>query len=316
VIIYASTRFGVERLARRLARAGIRAAAYHGGLADQTRRSVQEAFMSSAIDIIVATNAFGMGIDKPNVRLVVHYSMPGTLEAYYQEAGRAGRDGKPSRCILMHSSQDRITHEWFIHGMYPERSLVEREYAAIISSHRDGVVTRRPSGRAQMAAHRLLLREGVLTSAPCTATTSIRLLATPARIKRELPLVERALLRELWRASAGGFEQGADVDLSSIRSTGTWRSRVHLLESLRQRQFIDFMFHSADLLLARPDATLDSFPIDWEALERRMTRDIEKLDAMQNYARTAHCRREFVLRYFGDEAARPSCGACDNCLAQ
>ncbi len=87
--------------------------------------------MTERVRVIVATNAFGMGIDKANVRAVVHHSMPGTLEAYYQEAGRAGRDGLPSEAILLHAFQDRFTHEYFIKGSYPERELVTRVYATL-----------------------------------------------------------------------------------------------------------------------------------------------------------------------------------------
>src|SRR5207237_347838 len=105
-VIYASTRRAVDQLTGVLERAKIRAAGYHAGLDDARRREVQEAFMSEKVHAIVATNAFGMGIDKPNVRLVIHYAMPGTLEAYYPEAGRAGRDGLDSDVFLLHAFPD------------------------------------------------------------------------------------------------------------------------------------------------------------------------------------------------------------------
>src|SRR6185503_3526897 len=113
-VVYASTRRTVERITGVLASAKISSVAYHAGLDDAHRHEVQDAFMSERVRAIVATNAFGMGIDKPNVRLVAHYAMPGTLEAYYQEAGRAGRDGEMADCFLLHAFQDRFTHEFFI----------------------------------------------------------------------------------------------------------------------------------------------------------------------------------------------------------
>jgi len=113
-IVYCSTRKTVDKVCTELRRRGISASRYHAGLEDIERRLNQEDFIQNRVSIMVATNAFGMGIDKPDVRYVIHYNMPKNLESYYQEAGRAGRDGNPSDCILLFSSEDIRTAEYLI----------------------------------------------------------------------------------------------------------------------------------------------------------------------------------------------------------
>jgi ATP-dependent DNA helicase RecQ len=118
-VVYVTTRKAVDRLANALETAGLPARGYHGGQEDELRQAAQDDFMSERVRAIVATNAFGMGIDKANVRLVVHHTMPGSLEAYYQEAGRAGRNGQRANCVLLHAFQDRFTHEFLIDNPRP-----------------------------------------------------------------------------------------------------------------------------------------------------------------------------------------------------
>jgi ATP-dependent DNA helicase RecQ len=117
-IVYAATIKQVETAHADLAAAGFKVAKYHGKLGARYRRDNQERFMRGDLKAIVATNAFGMGIDKADIRFVIHYAIPGSLEAYYQEAGRAGRDGEPARCILLFNVQDQRTHKYFIGGSY------------------------------------------------------------------------------------------------------------------------------------------------------------------------------------------------------
>jgi superfamily II DNA helicase RecQ len=123
-IVYTPTRKQAEGLAVQLA-ANFSAAAYHAGLDAQRRQRVQEDFLKGRIEVMVATIAFGMGIDKADVRTVIHTALPGSLEAYYQEIGRAGRDGAPSRAVLMHSYADRYTHDFFFERDYPKVSVLE-----------------------------------------------------------------------------------------------------------------------------------------------------------------------------------------------
>ena len=126
-IIYAATRKEVDRVYEELTRRGIRAGRYHAGLSDDVRRTMQDAFTYDRIQVIVATNAFGMGIDKSNVRYVIHYQMPKNIESYYQEAGRAGRDGAPGECILLFSRQDIMIQKFLIEQSVhdPQQQAVE-----------------------------------------------------------------------------------------------------------------------------------------------------------------------------------------------
>jgi superfamily II DNA helicase RecQ len=123
-IIYAPTRVQTEALALEL-REHFPCEAYHAGLDAQRRKRVQEQFMQGQIEVMVATIAFGMGIDKPDIRTIIHTALPGSLESYYQEIGRAGRDGELSRTILMHSYADRRTHDFFFERNYPDISFLE-----------------------------------------------------------------------------------------------------------------------------------------------------------------------------------------------
>ncbi|MHB1840999.1 MAG: DNA topoisomerase 3, partial [Acidobacteriaceae bacterium] len=129
-IVYTPTRKQAEGLAEELA-GKLAVASYHAGLDAERRRRVQEEFMAGKLDVMVATTAFGMGIDKPDVRTVIHTGLPGSVEGYYQEIGRAGRDGKPSRAILMHSYGDRYTHDFFFSRDYPEVALLDRMFAKL-----------------------------------------------------------------------------------------------------------------------------------------------------------------------------------------
>jgi ATP-dependent DNA helicase RecQ len=257
--------------------------------------------------------------------------MPGTLEAYYQEAGRAGRDGLQSECVLLHAFRDRFTHEFFIKSAYPERDTVEQVYAELRRAA-DGTGLARVSpadiasitrgavkDREAESALRVLAQGGAVVNEPATANRLwVRLLAAPDRIKRELGEgreAERDLLRALWRAVGSRLQEGATIDPGGLPpGFGGAPGVSALLEGLQSRQFVVWERTGGGLRLSAARAALSSFPIDWDALDRHRRADMNKLDSIQRYAYTNGCRRGFLLRYFGDPAAMRSCDGCDICL--
>ncbi len=156
-IIYASTRKAVEQVGGKLKARDLSVSTYHAGMSDSVRIKAQDDFMSGRTQMIVATNAFGMGIDKPDIRFVVHYQMPGSIEAYYQEIGRAGRDGLPSTCVLLFNYADKNTHDFFIEGSYPDISVIKQVYDALAATELKRIelstaeIARRTGERNEMA---------------------------------------------------------------------------------------------------------------------------------------------------------------------
>ncbi len=162
-IVYAATRKSVDLWADHLAAQGLRAGRYHAGLDDAERARVQDAFLAGRLDVIAATNAFGMGVDKADIRFVAHAELPGSVESYYQEAGRAGRDGAPSRCTLLFSPADVRTQEFFLAGANPGARVVRDAWHRLGKGMRPEEVEQELGGDAMSAlaaatAVRLLLR--------------------------------------------------------------------------------------------------------------------------------------------------------------
>ena len=330
-IIYVSTRKGCEDVASYVAEVARRSVGvYHAGLESEQRRKVQEDFMAGRVQIAVATNAFGMGIDKADVRFVVHYNIPGSIEAYYQEAGRAGRDGQPATCLLLYSPSDRYLQEFFIESAYPSRKTVADVYEYLRNHTEDPIEITQHALKDELdlsisaegvgTCERLLEKSGVLKRLDPNRNmaaviidselpTLLDLLPTQSQIRRKVLAAVEQLVgsrrQEFVYFYPHQIVQATSLSLASV-------SRA--LRELNNLADFDYVppFRGRALHLTRRDLNFDELVIDFGTLEKHKQADWNKLNRIIQFAKTRHCRQREVLRYFG-ENTDASCGHCDNC---
>ena len=251
-IVYAATRKSVDLWAGHLAERGVPTARYHAGLTDEQRTRAQDDFLAGRAAVIVATNAFGMGVDKPDIRFVAHAEIPGSVESYYQEAGRAGRDGAPSRCTLLFSPADVRTQEFFVAGANPSATVFRDVWRLLGEGATDEDIEARAGGDAATAmasatATRLLRRaveSGEAVPGQGTPPVDARIRALKARRDRErLDTIVRYAFsrgcrtRFIFDYFAGAARGGAaprcgvcDVCLGWRRGTGRPLEEAELLQ--------------------------------------------------------------------------------------
>jgi len=330
-IIYASTRKRCEEIAEWLpAKLGKPIGVYHAGLEVAQRHTIQNLFMSGKLSAIVATNAFGMGIDKSDIRYVVHYNMPGSLEAYYQEAGRAGRDGEMSECRLLFAYPDRYLQEFFIENRYPSKEIIQKVYDFLCAREEDPIeltleqvrqaINIKETAESVGTAEALLAKADVLKRLDNSANTAV------IRIDSDLPTLvdllprEAKIRRKVLRAAEKivGKHRGEDVyvrpqkiaDLAGVDREQLSRT---LRELSRLKQF-DYVppFRGRAVHITQRNVPFHELKIDFEELATRKAAEYDKLESVIEFARTAKCRQRAILDYFGDPNIS-DCTRCDRC---
>ncbi|HAY81903.1 MAG TPA: helicase [Planctomycetaceae bacterium] len=335
-IVYASTRKRCEEIVTTLQKAlgasGDRrkVGLYHAGLLPEERRRMQDEFMNDKIQVIVATNAFGMGIDKPDLRFVVHYNMPGSLEAYYQEAGRAGRDGKMSRCLLLFNHGDRYIQEFFIENAYPSREVVKQVYEYLCSLDADPIEMTLQEIKEELglqignegvgACEQLLEKSGVLERlASQENMASIRIdsdLPTLVDVLGRDATLQRRVMRALERIVGDRRSERVYFQLPYLmQQADVGRDALaRALREINKLEVVDYVppFRGRAVHMLRSAVPFKELEIDFVELEKRRAAEHEKLDCVVRYAQSPRCRQLEILHYFGDPDPQ-LCGTCDRC---
>ncbi len=337
-IIYTGTRSKADELVNALSESDIKSVAYHAGMDANSREWVQDQFMKGEAQVVVATNAFGLGINKTDIRFVIHHDLPGTIEAYYQEAGRAGRDGLPSFCLLFYHQQDRYLREFFIKGDNPEPRIIIEIYdflvrkfeleidhqASILITYSE-IIENLSESVPEMAvgtALKILEKEGYITRPDEKNSNSF--IKTKKSIAEIIPLIGKRsksqllVMEKLQEKYSQELTQGWEFSAEELAIVLKIKkdSLIRAIKSLAEKDWLEYRppFKGTEIKILRLVESED-LNLDFKGLKEKASRAYEKLNEMENYVYYAGCRQQYILNYFGDKRVVP-CNQCDSCLRQ
>jgi ATP-dependent DNA helicase RecQ len=321
-IIYCSTRKSAESLHQSLTRKGHASVLYHAGLDEKERQRAQDEFMAKEKVVAVATNAFGMGIDKPNIRYVLHAHIPRAVESYYQEIGRAGRDGNPAHAVLLFNHADVFTQQRLVEGNHPDEPVfadiwtVLRSYGEPYAKGQQALAAAIGGSEFEVsAALKILEREGFLERGlKGEGRYGVQLLPRAAAAQPHSPLAQKLL------ALLPGLSKGS----APVTFTLPWLSGKVGATEAECRRALGLLEKAAAIRVSRPfagralrllrDVPFGELGFDIRRVQERERRALALLKRMTDYAYSKRCRRAFVLGYFGEESEPGGCASCDVCV--
>ncbi len=335
-IVYVRSRRHAREVAELLTEAGLSATFYHAGLEHAVKDQRQRDWQHDRVRIMVATNAFGMGIDKPDVRIVVHYDCPDSIEAYFQEAGRAGRDGQPSRAILLYNAADEPKLRKRISDTFPEKEYIRKVYDHLAYYYQiatgDGYGVSREFNIDDFcrkfnhfpirvhAALQILQRAGYIEyTEEQDNQARVRFLVTRDdlyRLRGDSPNEERVIIA-LLRNYGGLFADYGFIDESMIANQCGMKSHevYQTLKGLSEKHVLHFIPRKQVPYIRYMQRREDSehVQLSKEVYEERLTQYKERIEAMLRYAKdNSKCRSRQLLEYFGEKDTK-DCGQCDVC---